>query len=210
MRPRLFGFMLFATLTSAGAASALDDQPLQQKINACHAVADRELRMSCYDRLAEPSSSAGMTVLPTPTPMADRPPAPQVMAMPQAPVAAQVPVTAQAPAQALPQASIAMQTPPPVPVHAAPQTSESLRHDTDEILLAIASVSVGDNNMLRFVTSDGIPWEQSEDKPIHHMPAPGDLVKISRSYFGYTCKLSKHDEFHCKPPKGLNGRMAEH
>jgi hypothetical protein len=99
-----------------------------------------------------------------------------------------------------------MQAPPPVPQPSATQTSEDLRSETDEILIAIASVS-GGNKSLSFVTSDGIPWEKTDEKRVHAMPAAGDLVKISRGYLGYTCKFSKSDKFRCKPPNGLNGRM---
>ena len=85
-----------------------------------------------------------------------------------------------------------------------------MRSDTDEILIAVSSVSDGGGSALGFVTSDGIPWVQTDEKRIRKTPAPGDLVKITRGYLGYTCKFNSRDKFRCKPPNGLNGRMNLH
>ena len=202
-----FGVTILALL-SAGAAIAAQSDPLQQKINACHAISDRDTRIACYDRLAEPASAA----LPmSAAPVAAAPPAPSSLAVNKPPQSAPAIASASPPAPApsgappSPAPSVALQSPAPQPLSSA-ETSESLRSQTDEIVIAIASSTVV-GTKLSFTTSDGIIWDQTDDKRLRQIPAPGDLVTISRGYLGYMCKLSKHEKFRCKPPYGLNGKM---
>ena len=56
MSGRLIMSALIAALASSGSLAA-DGSALQQEINACHAIGDRDTRIACYDRLAEPASS---------------------------------------------------------------------------------------------------------------------------------------------------------
>jgi len=183
---------LLAMALAGGAARADDDITLQQKINACHAIGDRDTRIACYDRLAEPVSSA--------LPMSPIPQASPVSASPSLAVNRPQPTSAVASAAPAPAPSLS-----PQPV-ALPQTSESLRSKTDEIVIAISSVSRNGNNF-SLVTSDGITWDQTDDRRIRQTPAPGDLMKISRGYLGYMCEFNRHLKFRCKPPYGLNGKM---
>jgi len=195
MGGRLILTGMFATLMCSEAL-ALDDVGLQQKINACHAISDRDTRIACYDRLAEPASSA----LPmSATPQPSLAPAAPNLALSK-PLSPTMPSTPQAAAP-----NVAIQASAPQP-QSPPQTSESLRSKTDEIVIAVSSISrVGNNFSL--ITSDGITWDQTDDRRLRQMPAPGDLVKISRGYLGYMCEFNKHLKFRCKPPYGLNGQM---
>ena len=205
-----------AVAWASGGAFAADDVSLQQKINACHAISDRDTRIACYDRLAEPASSAlPMSAPLAPSPSAVSPsvavskqqPAPTIASATQAPALNVAPQTASTVASAAPTPApnVAPQPPAPPPQN-APQTSESLRSETDEIVIAISSATLL-GKKLSFITSDGITWDQTDDRVIRQVPAPGDLVDISRGYLGYMCKFSKHEKFRCKPPYGLNGKM---
>jgi hypothetical protein len=208
MSGRLIGIVLIAALAVADSALAADDFTLQQRVNACHAIGDRDARVACYDRLAGPQVSFSKSVTPPPaaaTPLVSTPSI-EASEFPSAPQVAALPRQV----QSVPP-SVAQQSPPPAPPQPDPaQTSESLRSDTDEILIAVSSISSGEGGALSFVTSDGIPWVQTDEKRIRKMPAPGDLVKISRGYLGYMCKFSSHEKIRCKPPNGLNGRMNLH
>lgn len=180
----------------AGSGAFADDISLQQKINACHAISDRDTRIACYDRLAEPASAA----LPmNATPQASAAP------VPSSPMVSK-PQPASSVASAPPAPPIVSPQPSAPQSASTAQTSESLRSDTDEIVIAVSNASLV-GKKLTFTTSDGITWDQTDDRPVRQMPAAGDLVKISRGYLGYMCKFSKHEKFRCKPPYGLNGKM---
>ncbi len=182
---------LLVVIALTSSVSSAEDFSLQQKINACHTIADRDARINCYDKLAKPEAPGAALKAPL-MPVSPRP---QASAAPN--------VAPQAlPAPPPPAPSVAQTAPPSLP-----QTSESLRSDTDEIQLAVVNASILGDGRLRLVMSDGITWDQTEDRPIHKMPAAGDFVKITRGWFGYTCKLSGRDKFHCKPPYGLDGKM---
>lgn len=195
-RGRLIFTAVIAVLASSGVLAA-DDIGLQQKINACHAISDRDTRIACYDRLAEPPSSMlPMSANPQPSPASGSPSLAVSRVQPTSGVAQAAPA---------PTPNVALQSPAPQPLTAL-QTSESLRGDTDEIVIAVSSATLV-GKKLSFITNDGITWDQTDERPLRQMPAPGDLVNISRGYLGYMCKFSKHEKFRCKPPYGLNGKM---
>ena len=69
----------------------------------------------------------------------------------------------------------------------------------EERSVQISKVSVGANNRLVLVTTDGEIWAQVEGQLPPKDPAPGASMTIHRgSLGGFFCELDSHTSFRCK------------
>jgi hypothetical protein len=199
-REIICGAIFAAACVTCVSAAEIGD--LQTRVNACRAIADTAARVVCYDRLATlPASKSPAPFASAPLASASPPVSP-----PSSMPAATVPVASVATA---PTSSAAAAMPAAAASGAKHGPSGDDKETTTanirtglnfgNAIVTITEVTVGADNRLILDVSDGSRWDQTEDKPMRQMPAVGDEVKISRGALGFSCKLSRHVFFHCKP-----------
>ena len=162
----------------------------EQGLAECRALASRDARTDCYDRLADEVAKAPAQTLPEQTQAAPSAAPPSTAAQSQQP-AAPVLQPAAASQTASPQ--------PALPERIGSTLTGVITGDFGGIIMGISEVGTSETGRLRMMTTDGMTWDQSEDYRIHAWPAVGDKVTITKSALGYWCRLSKRDLFHCKP-----------
>jgi hypothetical protein len=144
-------------------------------ISACRPIGEAALRAACYDGVVDRSLAAQASTGAQPKPAAS-----QAMAPAQ-------------PAEAAPRNS---GTPS---VHAAtvasPPSEMEFGLATEaqrEVTVEIANVAHNDDRKLRFTTTSGVTWDQTDDTFVRRL-APGDKVIIKETMVGgYRCKLDRH------------------
>lgn len=76
--------------------------------------------------------------------------------------------------------------------------TEEAKSEIGEITVEIASTGVASGGKLRFVTSEGAVWEQTEGAPVSP-PKPGTTVTIKRNFMGgNVCKIGEWTNMRCR------------
>lgn len=147
---------------------------------ACHALADRDARLACYDRVtARPAAAAPAPTAETAAPVAETP------AEPAAPVA-QIPAVPAAPVAETPAAPAAPASAATGPAVAAPTLSNRGRREptsdeaiTGALIVELLTTSIGRQ---QFLLDNGELWEQVEVRRV--TLRQGDRVDVRPSVFG--------------------------
>jgi hypothetical protein len=188
--------ILCAPFAGLGTAEAADSA-LQQRIDACHRLADVGARFTCYESLASKQGTvAPSAAIP---PLAAAPAAPPAM-MAQAPTPPLPPAPAMSSAPAAPIAPAPAMATPPVPARQAPTSLDILHGNSAKIALTVASATMTDDNMLRVKADDGVIWDQTETADVHTWPQEGGVILIKKNFIGgYWCGATERDRYPCKP-----------
>ena len=156
-------------------SAAADAAAFQQAITSCRPIADLAARAACYDYIVDRTLPPGMK------PSAN-------LVQPAQPSLANPAGVAAASAQPAPSA--------PAPAQAEKPPSEAefglQAAETPQITVEVANVAYSDSKKLRFTTTAGIAWDQTDDTSLR-WPGVGDKVVIKATMIGGNrCKVGRH------------------